>query len=140
MGDESWLFYSENNGTHGAQPFEKSRGRIRAAVWRKDGFASLDCAATGTLITKPLVAGGKELIVNFQTDDGGSVRVGMLDENSQPVSQFNLGECQHLKGDSTAHKVVWVGGSDFSNRIEKGKPVRIMFELNKARLWSFRFE
>lgn len=140
MGDETWIFYSENNGTHGMMPFEESRGRIRAAVWRKDGFASLDCAKTGTLVTKPLVAGGKELIVNFETEKGGSVLVGMLDEKGQPISQFNLGECESLIGDATAHKVVWVGGSDFSNRIEQGKPVRIMFELNKAKLWSFRFQ
>jgi hypothetical protein len=139
MGDEMWLFYSENNGTHGTQPFSKSRGRIRAAVWRKDGFASLDAAGRATLTTKPLAHAGKELLVNFQTDEGGSVRVGLLDEKGEAISQFNLGECQPMQGDATAHKVQWVGGSDFSKRVGN-RPVRLMFELNKARLWSFRFK
>jgi len=76
MGNETWLFYCETNGTHGVQPFEKSRGRICAGVWRKDGFVSLDSSAAGTLITKPIVFDGKELLVNFVTQDGGSVRVG----------------------------------------------------------------
>ena len=141
MGNETWLFYSENNGTHGSPGgFDKSRGRIRAAVWRKDGFASLESAAQGTLLTKPLTHTGKELLVNFTTEVGGSIRVGLLDENSQPITQFNLGECQPLKGDATAHKVVWVGGTDFSKLAPADKPVRLMFELNKAKLYSFRFQ
>ena len=138
MGDETWIFYSENNGTHGTQPFEKSRGRIRAGVWRKDGFVSLDAAGSATLITKPLAHAGKELLVNFQTESGGSVRVGLLDEKGEPITQFNVVECKTLKGDATSQKVQWVGGSDFSKRIGN-KPVRLMFELHKAKLWSFRF-
>jgi hypothetical protein len=138
MGDETWIFYSENNGTHGTQPFAKSRGRIRAGVWRKDGFASLDAAGEATLITRPLAYDGKELLVNFQTEPGGSMRVGLLDEKGEPITQFNVVECQSLTGDATAQKVKWVGGSDFSKRVG-GKPVRLMFELNKAKLWGFRF-
>jgi len=138
MGDETWLFYSENNGTHGVMPFEKSRGRIRAAVWRKDGFASLDAAGKATLTTKPLATTGTGLLVNFQTEAGGYVRVGVLDEKGEAISQFNLGECKTLKGDATAQRVEWVGGTDFSSRLG-GKPVRLMFELHKAKLWSFRF-
>jgi hypothetical protein len=137
MGQETWLFYSENNGTHGVRDFSKSRGRIRAAVWRKDGFASLDCAESGTLVTRPIVFDGKELTVNFSTEEGGHIRVGLLDEQSRPISQFNLGECQPMKGDSVAHQVTWVGGTDLSNF--RGKPLRLFFELSKARLWSFRF-
>src|ERR1051326_5633538 len=138
MGNEIWVFYSENNGTHGVQPFIKSRGRIRAAVWRKDGFASLDAAGKATLVTKPLATTGSKLLLNFNTEKDGYVRVGVLDAEGNPISQFNLGECQDLKGNATAKEVVWGGGSDFSDRAG-GKPVRLMFELNKAHLWSFRF-
>jgi len=138
MGNETWIFYSENNGTHGTQPFAKSRGRIRAAVWRKDGFASLNATDRATLTTKPLAHAGKELLVNFKTEAGGSVRVGLLTEDGKPITQFNLAECRPLKGDATAQKVEWAGGTDFSKHAD-GKPVRLMFELNKAQLWSFRF-
>lgn len=138
MGGETWLFYSENNGTHGVRDFSKSRGRIRAAVWRKDGFASLDAAGRATLITKSLATTSQELFVNFKTQEGGSVRVGILDVEGNAISQFNVGECQPLKGDATAQKVEWVGGTDFSKRLG-GQPLRLMFELNKAQLWSFRF-
>jgi hypothetical protein len=138
MGDESWLFYSENNGTHGLSTFEKSRGRIRAAVWRKDGFASLNAAGSATLTTKPLAYNGKELLLNFKTQKGGLVRVAILDADGKPIGQFSLGECQVMQGDKTAHKVAWAGGSDFSRRVGN-KPVRLMFELEKAQLYSFRF-
>jgi hypothetical protein len=126
MGNEIWVFYSENNGTHGVQPFIKSRGRIRAAVWRKDGFASLDAAGKATLTTKPLVVAGKQLRVNFQ----GSVTVTALDEQGQPIKSLKP---QTLKGDSVSQPVKW----DLSTLA--GKPIRFRFEMDKAKLWSFRF-
>ena len=138
MGDEIWVFFSENNGTHGIMPFDKSDGRIRAAVWRKDGFASMDCAVRGTLITKPIVFDGQELLVNFNTQPGGEIRVAILDEQGQPIGQYDLGGCTTLTGDKVAHRVEWQPGWNLASF--KGKPMRLLFELKKAQLWSFRFE
>ncbi|MBI4025540.1 MAG: hypothetical protein HY360_11210 [Verrucomicrobia bacterium] len=136
MGNEIWVFYSENNGTHGIFPFEKSDGRIRAAVWRKDGFVSVDCADKGGLTTKPLRFKGKELRVNFNTQEGGYVRVAILDEQGQPVQGLNLAECEPLKGDDVARPVRWMRGDLAS---VQGKSIRLRFELAKCQLWSFRF-
>ena len=80
---------------------------------------------------------GKELLVNFTTQEGGHLVVGLLDESGTPITQFNLGECQVMKGDQVAQKVTWSGGDDISKF--SGKPVRLMFELSKGSLWSFRF-
>jgi len=130
MGNEVWIFYSENNGTHGVTPFEKSRGRIRAGVWRKDGFVSLDCARKGSLTTKPLRFEGKDLRVNFQTQPGGSVTVTALDERGRLAKGLPR---RALKGGAVSQPLDW----DLDPL--KGQALRLRFELNKARLWSFRF-
>ncbi len=126
MGDEIWIFYSENNGTHGIAPFDKSNGRIRAATWRKDGFASLDAAGKGSLTTKPLLCGGKQLLINFE----GRVTVAALDERGERIKGLRP---RTLKGDSVAQAVGW----DLSK--QAGQPLCLKFELEDGRLWSFRF-
>ncbi|MBI4025429.1 MAG: hypothetical protein HY360_10650 [Verrucomicrobia bacterium] len=137
MGDEIWIFYSENNGTHGIYPFEKSDGRIRAAVWRKDGFVSLDCAETGALTTKPLKLEGKTLRVNFKTQADGAIRVAVLDQQGKPLPGFDLNDCDPLQGDSVSQPLVWKNKSDIASL--KGKAIRLRFELSKCQLWSFHF-
>ena len=137
MGDEIWIFYSENNGTHGITPFDKSKGRIRAAAWRKDGFVSLDATDRATLVTKPLVFDGKTMHVNCNTRKGGSVRVALLDEQGKPLPGFGLKNCDPLTGNSVSQQVTWNKKSALTAL--GGKTIRLRFELTKCQLWSFRF-
>ncbi|MFN0197955.1 MAG: hypothetical protein ACKVT0_14515 [Planctomycetaceae bacterium] len=137
MGNEIWIFYSEANGVHGIQDWQKSRGRIRAAVWRKDGFVSLDAAEKGTFTTRPLSFTGDELHLNFDTRTGGSVRVAVLDQDGKPLPGFTLDDCLPLTGDAVSQPVVWKNGSELSQL--EGKPIRLNVELSNSRLWSFRF-
>ena len=126
LGDEMWMYYSEANGAHPIAPFDKAISQIRAAVWRRDGFVSLDAEPKGTLTTVPLMFDGRQLQVNLE----GDVVVAMLNEQGQPIAEFKP---QQLKGDSVAQKVDW----DLSSIA--GKPIRLRFDVNQGRLWSFRF-
>jgi hypothetical protein len=137
MGDETWIFYCETNGTHGVTPFAKSRGKIRAAVWRKDGFVSLDAEEQGALTTKPLTFTGKELRVNYDARQGGNIRVAVLDEDGKPLPGLGAEDCTPLAGDAVSGVVGWRGSGNLGKH--QGQPVRLRFELSKCQLWSFRF-
>lgn len=138
LGDQIWLYYSEANGAHPISPFSKSISQIRGAVWRKDGFVSLDAAETGRPATPPVVWEGRRLIVNVKTAADGAVRVGILDEQGQPIAGFAAADCEPLSGDRVRGAVRWKGQSDLSAL--KGKALRLAFELSKASLYSFRAE
>ena len=80
---------------------------------------------------------GDQLVVNFSTSAVGSVRVEIQDENGKPIGGFSLTDCPRLFGDSLARSVVWKSDADLSR--PAGKPVRLLFELKDADLYSFRF-
>jgi hypothetical protein len=134
MGNEMWIFYTEATGTH-AQ--EGTPAYIRAARWRKDGFVSLDSTEKGSFTTRPLIVGGKELQVNFRGHAGGSLRVGIVDDEGKPIPGLAPEECAPITGDVVAHTVTWHKQAGLSALV--GKPVRLHFELAKGQLWSFRF-
>ena len=116
----------------------QSRGRIRAGVWRKDGFASLDCEGQASLITKPVVIDGAELRVNFRPSPGGSLRVALIDEKGRPFEGFSLDECEALTVDSVSHAVSWKRAeTDISSLAAKS--VCLQFAISKGQLFSFRF-
>ena len=73
----------------------------------------------------------------MQVAPGGSVRIGLLDENSQPVPGLGLKDCQPIEGDAIAHPVRWKQGSNVAMR--SGKPTRMQVELKDARLYAFQF-
>lgn len=135
--DELWLYYSEANGAHPIAPFERAVSQIRAAVWRKDGFVSLDAGDRGTLTTKPLVVDGKCLILNVGAATGGSARAAILDEAGKPLPGFNLSDCDSLGGDQVQAVVSWRGKSDLA--FLKSKTVRLKLQLSRCSLFSYRF-
>ncbi len=58
---------------------------------RTDGFAWVQIGAdVGELVTRPLQFAGKELVLNYSTSAGGSVRVEIQDESGQPIPGFSL--------------------------------------------------
>ena len=118
IGDELWIYFTE---AHSAHPKTGDTSVIRAATWRKDGFVSLDAAGRASVTTPPLVFTGKQLLVNFE----GAVTVTLLDAKGFKP--------QTLEGNSVAQTVAW----DLSS--VAGQPLRLQFELEKGRLWSFRF-
>lgn len=108
------------------------------ATLRTDGFVSAHAGSkTGTLVTKPLLFKGNNLTINFATSAGSGIRVGLLDEKNIPIPGFEMDNCPIIYGDKIEHIVRWKSGNDVSTLANK--PVRIIFELVDADLYSFQF-
>lgn len=111
---------------------------FRRFTLRTDGFASVHVGAdVGELVTKSLRFAGKELVINFSTSAGGSVRVEIQDESGQPIRDFALADSRNLVGDTIEQQVGWKNGSDVSSLA--GKPVRLRFVMQEADLFAIQF-
>lgn len=94
-------------------------------------------ADVGEMVTQPLRFNGKELVVNFSTSAGGSVRVEVQDESGQPMSDFTAADSLSLVGDKIDQPVSWKKGTDVSSLV--GKPVRLRFIMQEADLFAIQF-
>ncbi|MDG2222859.1 MAG: hypothetical protein P8L85_15880 [Rubripirellula sp.] len=112
--------------------------RLRRFAYRLDGFASVTSDNRGgNLLTKPLVFTGDQLEINYQTSSTGSIRVELQELDGTPIKGLASSDCQPVSGDSTAHQVQWGVRTNLQALAEK--PIRIMFEMEDANLYSFRF-
>lgn len=112
---------------------------LRRYTLRLDGFVSASAKWTGgRLLTKQLIFSGDRLELNFSTSAAGSIRVEIQDAEGSALAGFALDDCPELFGDSDAKTVVWNDDSVLSDHA--GSPVRILFELRDADLFSFRFQ
>ncbi len=112
--------------------------RLRRYTLRLDGFVSASAGFRGgRLLTKPVIFDGDRLQLNFATSAAGSVRVELQDMAGKPIEGFSLADCHELFGNSVARSVGWKGTGDLS--AQAGQPVRLLFELKDADLYSFQF-
>ena len=111
---------------------------FRRFTLRTDGFASVHVGAdVGELVTVPLRFTGKELVINYSTSAGGSVRVELQNESGQPIPGFALAESRNLVGDTIEQQISWEKGSDVSALA--GHPVRLRFVMQEADLFAIQF-
>lgn len=120
--------------------------KLRRYTIRLDGFVSIAAPmAGGTLTTRPLCFTGKTLTLNYSSSARGGVRVGIVDAAGEPVEGYSLDDCPWIYGDSVERVVEWKRGEgvdDVTTDVSPlaGKPVRLVFELKDADLYSFQFE
>lgn len=111
---------------------------IRRYTLRMDGFVSVNAPLSGgEVVTKLLKFDGSQLEVNFSTSAAGSLRVEIQDAAGGPIDGFSLADCYEVFGDEIARRVTWKNDVDLSPLA--GRPVRIVFELKDADLYSFQF-
>ena len=111
---------------------------FRRFTLRLDGFASVHVGAdVGELVTKPFMFSGKELVVNYATSAGGSMRVELQDAAGKAIPGFTLADCRNLVGDAIEQPVAWTKGGDVSSHI--GKPVRLRIVMQEADLYALQF-
>jgi len=111
---------------------------FRRFTLRTDGFASVHVGAdVGELMTQPLRFTGKQLVINYSTSAGGSLRVEILDGSGQPIPDFTLTDSRNLVGDTIEQQVQWKKGSDVSSLA--GQPVRLRFVMQEADLFAIKF-
>lgn len=140
-GNEIWQFLGGHGGNgigyHSAWT-QKGPWPLWKLVQRLDGFVAAEGDYTGGfLLTRPVVLGGKRLVLNVDTGATGYVQVGFLDETGMPVPGYSVDECVYINGDFLETEVEWMGrGSDISPL--DGKPVQILFRLRGARLYAMQ--
>lgn len=111
---------------------------IRRVTVPRHRFASVHGDYAGAVFTtKPIVAGGSSLMLNYATSAPGSVRVGIIDETGWPAAGFSAEDCDVIYGDELEYTVTWRGKSDLSKFL--GKPIRFKFELKDADVFALRF-
>jgi len=103
---------------------------------RTDGLSSLHAGwRGGEMLTRPIVFDGRSLELNFATSAAGGVRVQVLQPDETAIPGLGLGDCTELIGDRLDRRVQWKG--DLS--AWSGKPVRLLFSLRDADIYSWRF-
>ena len=134
--DEIWIYYVGFSGLHWAtRRAEPQGGAVGLAKLRLDGFISID-AGDGSVTTKPLTMSGDRLIVNADASNG-SLQVEVLGGDGLPLPGFGREQANPIVNDGVRQTVEWQGGSEVSNLA--GQPIRLRFNLNRCKLYSFRF-
>jgi len=112
--------------------------RLRRYTLRLDGFVSASADwKGGRILTRPVIFEGDRLEINFSSSAAGSLRVELQDASGKPIRGFSLADCPEIFGDSVARPVHWSSDGDLTALA--GQPVRLLFELKDADLYSYRF-
>ncbi len=118
--------------------WEGPDSRIRRFTYRVDGFVSVNSTGgAGQLLTKPLIFEGDTMHVNFATFDQGTLRAELQDMGGNPIPGYTLNDFQPLSGDEIDQVMTWNGSADVGQFART--PVRILYELENADLYSFQF-
>ena len=104
------------------------------ATLRRDGFASMNADAKGTLTTVPVTFQGSHLFVNVDAPQG-SLQSEILDEAGRAIAPFTRENSSPIQADSTRQRLQWKGAADLSAL--RGKKVRFRFHLTSGRLYAF---
>lgn len=109
-------------------------GATGYATLRRDGFASVAAEKEGFLKTRVLVFKGEYLWLNTISDLG-EVRVEVRTASDEPINGFRKEECEPVITDSTKVMVRWSSGNSLKQL--EGKPIRFVFWIRKAEVFSF---
>jgi hypothetical protein len=123
------LYYGGSDGPH----TNWRKGGLGLAYLPMNRFAGIgpeDRRQPGVVTTVPVVWDGKDLTITADVD-GGYVRVGVLGD-----AELTLEECLPVKTSIIDGQVVWRGKNTQKLR---GKQVRLVFEVQNARLYGFSF-
>jgi hypothetical protein len=128
----------------GGYPDTTDRGFVCLASWRQDGFTSLEAETEGFCVTIPFTFTGRRLEVSVWARFGGGIRFELVDasvetkfEAATAIRGHTFDDCDPVSGDVLNHAVSWHGDSDLS--AWSGRPVRLRFQMRRARLHAFQF-
>jgi len=135
VGDELWFYYRGVRLAPTGDTTTIHSHKIGLAKLRRDGFVSIDGGSTaGRLLTRPLAYDGRKLYVNADVRPGGYVKAAMCAANRLAVNDHSLETCVPITQDTLSGLIEWHGGSTLP---EAKGPMRIMFEIKNAKLYSF---
>jgi hypothetical protein len=136
---EIWIYYvGAEKGHWAVNRGENQQSSICLAKIRLDGFVSLTAGKTATATTKPIILDGNQLILNAATAGReGEMGVEIIDvETGEPIPGFTLNDCDRFHGDDVGHVVTWNGNDNIGSLTNK--PIKLCFELKRAKLFSFQ--
>ena len=137
-GDEISLYYNAKPVKHGYWESGSVGGIMTRAIYRLDGFTSVDAGAqVGEFTTPPLTYEGSRLLLNTVIAESGALAVEILDSQGDPIPGFTLAEADPLSGDSVAMNVTWNGGNDLASL--NGQPIQLRFVMKDVKLYAFQF-
>jgi hypothetical protein len=136
-----------DQGHYGAisgEGYRANRG-IGLATLPVDGFVSLQAGyLPGVLTTWPLKFSGSSLFLGMEATEVDEptwpehgIRVELLDEDGYVVPEFSRHESDGLLGSGQDEVATWNGKADVS--LLSGRPVKLRFYMQFARLYSFQF-
>ena len=117
--------------------------KLRRYSLRMDGFVSINAPMKGgKLISKPIRFSGSKMSLNFSSSARGGIRVGFTDQEGKPLAGYSLNDCPWIYGDSLTRRVEWVQSDEIIDNVDSitGQPVKLVFELKDADLYSFKFD
>ena len=132
VGDQMWLYYTAITTTHGGY-MPKKRITIARAVWRRDGFVSLDADdEAGVVETVALQPVADQLFVNADASRG-ELRVEIREVTGRVVPGYEANACVPIKTDSVQCRVRWQA----HDTLPTGKPIHFRFYPKHAKLFSY---
>lgn len=132
-----WHTHNQEHFEHGRIANPPHRGYVARAIWRKDGFTSLEASAEGRCTTVPLTFSGSQLEVNAWTHYGGELRLELIEANGAAIPGYSLAECDPISGEAANQTITWQGNPDLA--AWASKPVRLRLWLRRARLHALQF-
>jgi hypothetical protein len=138
VGDQLWFYYRGSRSASRDRQ-EAYTSAVGLAHLRQDGFASLNAGPVpGRVVTRPLTFDGRSLYTNVEIAEGGSLKAALLSEAGQPLPSYGLESCVVLKDGTTKGRITWRDAAKLT--IQAGDHVRLLFELQNAKLYSFWIE
>lgn len=111
--------------------YERTPGRVRRFAYRVDGFVALRGGADGgQMTTRPLQFKGRELLLNYVVNPGGSLTVDVFDQTGKVI-----GKSKPLSGDVVDAPVNWTQQPDLSTG-----NIQLRFNVKNADVYSLRFK
>jgi len=130
-GNELWVYYEGSALHHNDKgPERASIGLARARV---DGFVAVEGKGKeGKLVTKPVVLKGGRLFINAAAAKG-RIRVSVVKPDGSALPGFEVDKSLPVTVDSVTAPLSWRGDP----ALPTGQPLRLVFHVRSARLFSY---
>ena len=132
--------YPRHDGGGRFATYEHPVSEYRWAMWKPDRLVALEADSEGQFTTVERVCGGRELRLNFHTEQGGWVKVGIAHRPGTPASPLReleglgLDDCDVLEGDKVSKVVSWNGRANLGEL--EGQQLSVRVRLARARIFS----
>ena len=141
VGDKLHIYYRGYAETHDRSADKPKdsyfAGANGLATIRLDGFASLAAGFDGGFVTTtPFLFEGGMLTINAKANFYASVIVEVLDDAGEPIAGYAAADCVPMTEDRVDAAVTWKEHADL--RALAGRPIKLRFHLNNARLYAWR--